>query len=680
MKTLIRLILIGAVVLLGMHVLGHATPAPAAQLQGLVVDQTNNAPIAHATIVVYPNHDTVYSDAAGIFNLVLTPGQSRLIKISHPSFETRTFADIVVTAAAAKMATFELFARSAGANEESSVGSQEVDHDGQAASAAKNRATTGPTKERLESERRTKDERKSNRQPIPPAAQVLPQGDITQSLDATSSSNLYGGGHLQKRDKRAYPATPKPMPRYPEADFYSRPHPYDMFFQDYGTNRFVPTRYDNQSTFAADVDDASYTLVRQYLRDGNLPPTDALRIEEFVNHFDYDYTTPEYQKFGVQTSLTDSPFDDSTMLFVVGIKGREMEKRERKPLNLTFVIDVSGSMGYDNRMQVVKYALHELTSQLNRHDRIAIVSYGSGAAVRLPSTNGNAHHLIDQVINALRPGGSTNAEAGLRLGYHLANKQYVAGHVNRIVICSDGVANVGLTNAEALKETIIDCAGRGITLSSVGVGMGNYNDVLLEKLAKFGDGRYAYVNDRREAHKVMVEDFLGNMDILARDTKIQVEFNPEIVQSYRLLGYENRDVADNKFRDNREDGGEIGPGHEVTAIYELVFDRRRPRGEFATINVRWMDESGSEVAELNKKATVTRHTRFYTITPDLRLAVSAAKLAEKVKDTYYVRDLSYAELYEFASPLAQEAPSEQTFELLELIDRAGGLNTYHSRK
>lgn len=669
MKTLIKLILIGALVVLGMHSLGNAKPTPAGQLDGLVTDQQTGAPIAHATVVVYPNQDTVFSDAAGRFMLTIAPGQTSLIKISHPSFETRTFADIQVTAAAGKMITFELFARNP------VLGTDRDDRASKAANAGRAQAeeptVVGPTRERAEAEVKARDE---SRQAPPPSGQTADRSRILSGYIAPQSAQL------QKKDKRAYPASPKPMPQYYEEDFYPRPYPRDMFFQNYGTNRFIPTVYDNQSTFAADVDDASYTLVRQYLRDGNVPPVDAIRIEEFVNHFDYGYRAPEYQKFGVHTMLNDSPFDDSTILFLVGIKGREMDKRERRPMNLTFVIDVSGSMGYDNRMEVVKYALRELTAQLNKNDRIAIVTYGSGAQLRLAPIRGDKKRQIERVIAGLHPGGSTNAEAGLRVGYQMANQQFVAGHVNRIVICSDGVANVGLTNAEALKETIIDYAGRGITLSSVGVGMGNYNDVLLEKLAKYGDGRYAYVNDRREAHKVMVEDFLGNMDILARDTKIQVEFNPEVVKSYRLLGYENRDVADHKFRDNREDGGEIGPGHEVTAIYELVFNRKRPRGEFATINVRWLDESGHEVAELHKAATLDRHTRYYDFTPEMRLAVAASKLAEKLKNTHYVRDLSYAELHEFASPLAQQMPSEQTYELLEMIDRAGGFTTYHTRR
>jgi Ca-activated chloride channel family protein len=286
---------------------------------------------------------------------------------------------------------------------------------------------------------------------------------------------------------------------------------------------------------------------------------------------------------------------------------------------------------------------------------------------------------IARALASLRPGGSTNAEAGLRIGYRMAREQFTPGHTNRIILCSDGVANVGLTSPEALMEEIQQRAGDGITLSSFGVGMGNYNDVLLEKLAQQGNGRYAYMNDRREAYKVMVTDFLENVQLLARDVKIQVEFDPEVVRSYRLLGYENRDVRDNQFRDNRADGGEIGPGHEVTALYEIVW-QHRPARVLGTVALRWKDENGEEVTELNRDLVYPRVKRGEHMSTDLRLAVTAAKFSEMLKGTVYVRDLRFDELYRFAESLREERPTEETFELLDLIRRADEFSTYHTRR
>jgi hypothetical protein len=336
--------------------------------------------------------------------------------------------------------------------------------------------------------------------------------------------------------------------------------PYDMYFRDYGTNRFVDTRHDRFSTFAVDVDDASYNVAREYLLKGSLPPREAIRIEEFINHFDYGYNYPKRKKFRVFHELTSSPFTSGTML-KIGIKGQEISRRERKPLNLTFVIDVSGSMGYDNRMELVKESLRMLVDQMRSTDRIGIVSYGDNARQVLEPISADRRDRIFRAISGLRPGGSTYAEAGLKLGYEMANRQYAEGHVNRVILCSDGVANVGKTSPEAIMRDIKSFANRGLSLSTFGYGMGNYNDVLLEQLAQKGNGNYAYVNDRDEARKLFVAEFVSNMELLARDVKVQVEFNPDVVSSYRLLGYENRDVADHRFRDNGQDGGEVGAGH-----------------------------------------------------------------------------------------------------------------------
>lgn len=666
MKRAILFIAVGVLVMFTLTAPGRSDVKTIGVIEGVVTDHGTGAPIVGALVIALPTADSAWTDAAGRFSLAVGDGAGFALKIQHPNFEARIFSQVALSAQG-KTLTFELFPV------------QPVKDELRQGDSNRGRAV--PSVAALEAEVMARQNNEPNDLSVTaPVTRSKETGGRAAAIDPYAGASAYGYGDNLKKRPKAMPSTPPPIPKYLREDDYPQAYPHDMFFQDYGTSRFVPTRYDNLSTFAVDVDDASYTLVRQYLNEGNVPPTDAIRIEEFINHFTYGLQAPEYQKFGVTTELAQSPFDDSTIFMMVGVKGRDIDRRERKPLNLTLVIDVSGSMGYDNRMQVVKYGLKQLVAQLNKNDRVAIVTYGSGARLLLSSIDGSRKYEIERAIDCLYPGGSTNAEAGLRLGYQQANQQFVSGHTNRILLFSDGVANVGLTNAEALRETIQECVRKGVTLSSIGVGMGNYNDVLLEKLAKYGDGRYAYVNDEREAYKALVQDFLGNMDILARDTKIQVEFDPALVASYRLLGYENRAVADNKFRDNREDGGEIGPGHEVVALYELVMTRRKPAGDIATVTVRWKDENGCEVSEMTQPVVVDRRTRFRDFAPELRLAVASGKLAEKLKETIFVRDLSYQELYRFAEPLLEERPSEETYELLALIDRAGRMTTYHTRR
>ncbi|MBD3402914.1 DUF3520 domain-containing protein [candidate division GN15 bacterium] len=641
-------------ILLGLAVLlaGSAAAATGA-VSGRIVDRATGQPVADAVVTVFPPGDSTRTDADGQFSFDRVAPGDYMLEISHPDYETFLLSNHPVTVAKNATITIELTRRSRHSPRSSAE------------------ATAQDEAERLV---KTLNELRQ-------AEPRREQATAGQSVGLPAPTGQVQPNTIRRKAK---PVAPRPMPPYPPQrpdydDYYGLP-PFDMFFRDYGTNRFVDARRDNLSTFAADVDDAAYTLVRRYLHDGHLPPRDAIRVEEFINHFDYGYRPPTHSKFRIVTDAVRSPFDDSTITVAVGLKGREIDRRERKPLNLTFVIDVSGSMGYDNRLELVKYALRELVNQLGREDKIGIVVYGSGAHVVLEPSSMHRRHDILYQIERLRPGGSTNAEAGLRLGYEMALRQFVPGHGNRIILCSDGVANVGLTQPEALMETIQERAGKGITLHSFGVGMGNYNDVLLEKLAQQGDGRYAYINNRREAHKVMVEDFVANMELLGRDVKIQVEFDPRVVRSYRLLGYENRDVEDHRFRDNRRDGGEIGAGHEVTALYEVVLNRRAKNATLGTIAVRWTDEDGYEVAEINQKLRIRLHSYRHSCEPDLRLALTAAKFAEMLKDTPYVRDLTIAELRRFAEPLLEQMPSEQTHDLLDLIDAAGRLGTYHSRR
>ncbi len=463
-------------------------------------------------------------------------------------------------------------------------------------------------------------------------------------------------------------ATYCPPPGYP----YDR-HQYDaMFFQNYGTNPFVDTRYDHLSTFAIDTDDASYVLAKSYLERGALPPDDAVRVEEFINHFDYDYEAPRNEAFRVYAEGAPSQFGDyNTQLLQIGIKGREVFDRERKPANLVFVIDVSGSMRSGNRLELVKQALTMLVRELRSDDLIGIVAYNTTARnILLPTPVRNGRTIL-AALNRLQAGGSTNVEAGLRLGYQMAQRQNEQGCINRVILCSDGVANVGETSPEGLLNQIRGYANRGITLTAIGVGMGNYNDVLLEKLGDKGNGSYAYMNDMDDARKVFVEKLNGTLEVIARDVKIQVDFDPSVVRSYRLLGYENRNVADNQFRNDRVDGGEIGAGYQVTALYEVVLWKRQARGPLATVHVRFKEPEGGRATEVTGAIGADIFARsFQQASVDFRLAACAAQFSEILRHSYWARGERLDDVYRVVRELAWQTESEQVDELHRMIGQA----------
>ena len=412
-----------------------------------------------------------------------------------------------------------------------------------------------------------------------------------------------------------------------------------------------------------------------------MPPSDAVRVEEFINHFNYGYNGPVDETFRVFTEITSSPFERDRYLLKLAVKGREIAKSERRPLNITFVIDVSGSMNEGDRFELVQTSIKTLARQLNSRDQVGIVAYGSQAYVALDPVSGDRSREVWSVVDQLEPDGSTYAEAGIRLGYEMANSQYVNCHNNVIVLCSDGVANVGRTSPEAIMKEVQRFARQGITLSTFGYGMGNYNDVLLEQLATKGNGRYAYINNEEDIHTAMVDNFVSNLQVLARDVKIQVEFNSNVVAGYRLLGYENRAVADEKFRDNRQDGGEVGAGHEVTAVYELELNHGAKSGSLATVNVRWKNAEGTEVFELAREARMKEHyVSFDQARPELRLAVVASRFAEMLKGTKYADNTSIESLARLAEKLRHDLPGEQTDDLSDMIHRAGSLSDRHAER
>ena len=418
----------------------------------------------------------------------------------------------------------------------------------------------------------------------------------------------------------------------------SNNEPYDMFFQEYGVNPSIDAEDDNLSTFALDVDTGSYTIMRNYLKDGNLPPSDSVRVEEYINYFEQGYSNPPaHQAFGIYIDGGPSPFTQTERydMIRVGIQGYEVDAEDRKDAALTFVIDVSGSMDMDNRLGLVKRSLELLVEQLHRNDVVSIVVYGSEARVVLNPTPGSEKGEILSAIYSLQPEGATNAEAGLRLGYGMAMEAYMRDGINRVILCSDGVANVGLTGPDAILEEIDHYVEEGVTLTTIGFGMDNYNDTLMEQLADHGDGFYAYVDDIDEARKLFIDEITGTLQTIAMDAKVQVEFNPEVVKNYRLVGYENRAVADDEFRDNTVDAGEIGAGHSVTALYELKL-YSNSHGKIATVYMRWEDSDTHQVVEISQDYEATQlASDFRETDPYFQRAVVVAEYAEILKESYW---------------------------------------------
>ena len=336
-------------------------------------------------------------------------------------------------------------------------------------------------------------------------------------------------------------------------------------------NRFRRVEADPLSTFSIDVDTASYANVRRFITDGMLPPAGAIRIEELVNYFRFDYPQPSANEpFSITTELTPCPWNPRHRLALIGLQGRELEDREPSPRNLVFLIDVSGSMMPPDKLPLVRTAMRMLTDVLTERDRVAIVVYAGASGLVLRSTTGEHKDRIHQALAQLEAGGSTNGASGIRLAYQVARENFIVGGVNRVILATDGDFNVGVTNQSELVSLIERERESGVFLSVLGVGTGNLKDSTMEKLADKGNGNYSYLDTLHEARKVLVREAGATLDTIAKDVKIQVEFNPRAVFAYRLIGYENRLLKNEDFNDDKKDAGEIGAGHSVTALYEVV--------------------------------------------------------------------------------------------------------------
>jgi Ca-activated chloride channel family protein len=458
------------------------------------------------------------------------------------------------------------------------------------------------------------------------------------------------------KDEALVIATPPPAPE-------TRIHP------------MVDAAKDRLSTFAIDVDTASYAFARRAIVEGGLPAATAVRVEEFVNAFDYGYEPPTGSSpLRVDLASAPSPFHAGRHLVRVALQAKRVEARDRTPVHLVYLVDTSGSMQGPDRLPLAQESLRLLTETLKPGDTVALCTYAGSVREVLPPTGIEHKSRIFSAIDDLTAGGSTAMSSGIDLAYELAARTRVAGHVNRVVVLSDGDANVGRTSHEEILRTIEQHKRNGITLSTIGFGTGNYRDQMMEQLADKGDGNYAYIDGRTEAKRVFQEHVSGLLQVVARDVKVQVEFDPARVASYRLLGYENRDVADRDFRNDKVDGGEVGAGHSVTALYEVVYKAGQEGGVVARVRHKPAIEGDRAKEELFELAPGARFASFDQAPASLRFAAAVARFADVLRGA---PGASASELRNVASIARGSARGDaQHQELVRLVgladERLGG--------
>lgn len=486
-------------------------------------------------------------------------------------------------------------------------------------------------------------------------------------------------------------------PRHPPTSYDAAGEPPDRSegdrYEGVGTNPFVMTAHDPFSTFAADVDTASYDIfVRDALR-GVLPSPDSVRLEDYVNAFDYDYPAPPLDAevpFSIDLAAAGHPFRSGIAQLRVGIQAAVPPEHVKVPTNLVFLIDTSGSMQSAEKLPLVQRVILDALPQLGEHDTVAIVTYAGSTEVRLPPTSVAERSRIEGVVTGLAANGSTNGASGIELAYAQAEAGFIEGGFNHVILCTDGDFNVGITSTEALVELIEEKRRSGVTLTALGFGYGNLNDAMMERISNSGNGVYSVIVSEAHATRYAEEDLLRTAHFVAQDMKIQLELNPEHVLAYRLLGYENRAIADDDFREDAVDAGEVGAGYRVTALYELVLvgqsvpllegapelddgepvegERAIPAEELVRVRVRWKDIGASESDAAYETAAGLTPSDVLASTddPDFLWASAMAAFAEILKQNAYGDSSHLARIAEIFA--AQAERDEDRAELAQLFD------------
>ncbi len=474
-----------------------------------------------------------------------------------------------------------------------------------------------------------------------------------------------------------------------KASNYDSPESYTKITE----NTFTAVATDPLSTFSIDVDRASYSNVRRFLEDGSLPPIDAVRIEEMVNYFPYQYQVPtDGSPFTVHTEYTDCPWNAAHQLVKIGLQSQQIDASKAAPNNLVFLIDVSGSMSSEDKLPLLKKGLYLLIDQLREEDKVSIVVYAGAAGMVLPPTSGMRKDKIKAVIEDLSSGGSTAGGEGIELAYMIAKTQFLENGNNRIILATDGDFNVGVSSEGDLIRLIEEKREQGIFLSVLGFGTGNLQDSKMEKLADRGNGNYNYIDNILEAKKVLVEEMGGTLITVAKDVKLQVEFNPSAVKGYRLIGYENRDMADDEFNNDKVDAGDLGAGHSVTAIYELIpagsteplpsvdslkyqsttFQNGNYGNELMTVKVRYKAPSGvvSKLFTLPVKAS---KTPFNATSTDMKFVAAVVEFGLLLRNSEFKGQASYDHVIESAENALGDEKNDYRAQFITLVRTAKAL-------
>ena len=510
-------------------------------------------------------------------------------------------------------------------------------------------------------------------------ADVQTDGGVVKYMKASQPQVLMAAPAMRKR------IAPPPPPEY-----FTQPQNQDNCLpsDSNGVFQAVTTPL---STFSVDVDTGSYANVRSYLSMGQKPPKDAVREEAFINYFDYNYRVPEdkSQPFATFTELAPAPWSDERHILRIGLQGYDLPVSERKPSNLVFLVDVSGSMHDKNKLPLLVQSLTMMVKQLSARDTVSLVTYAGNTELVLSPTKGNEKQTIIDALQKLQAGGGTHGESGIKMAYQAAKKAFIKGGVNRIILATDGDFNVGTTNIDALKEMIADKRKQGISLTTLGFGRGNYNDAMMEQLANIGDGNHAYIDTLHEAQKVLLRQMSGTLQSIANDVKIQLEFNPAHVKEYRLIGYQNRLLKDEDFNNDNVDAGEIGAGHTVTALYELTLVGNKGQVDALRYQQKQVVSASEELLQVKIRYKLPGETEsklisqvvnkqqvlndFDSASLDFKFATSVAAFAQKLKQSQYLGSMNYQDIATIARANRGDDPFNYRGEFVNLVELASAL-------
>ncbi|MGH1341146.1 MAG: vWA domain-containing protein [Nannocystales bacterium] len=540
--------------------------------------------------------------------------------------------------------------------------------------------------------------------PEPELPSAAPPAEKSKGLIASGSAGVTLGKKSAR--KRAAPASrrapgrraePPPPPAKPRPKSKTEAKPTETSGEEYDLvqeNDFIAVADDPRSTFSIDVDTASYSNIRRHLEGGSMPPPEAVRVEEMINYFSYNYESPiGTGPFSINTEVSGTPWNEDSLLVSVGLQGQRIDMSEVGARNLVFLLDVSGSMNDPDKLPLLKQGLGMLVNNLRDNDRVSIVVYAGASGVVLQPTMGSDKPRIMEALQRLEAGGSTNGGDGIKLAYKMASKNFEKGGINRVILATDGDFNVGVTNRTELVELIEDKRKSGVFLSVLGFGTGNMQDSTMEMLADKGNGNYAYIDNKAEARKVLVEEAGGTLVTIAKDVKIQVEFNPAEVEDYRLIGYENRKLAHADFNDDTKDAGEIGAGHSVTALYEVTPKGAKSKsttdklkyqdkselsaaaksGELLTVKVRYKKPDGDK-SKLISLPVSGDDRGLRNTTKDYRFAAAVAQFGMILRHSKHKGSASYDEVLKLAGESLGADPHGHRKAFLALVKKAKNID------